>query len=166
VPDAADRTREVPVRLGETESVEERNRSGAHRDDVAQDPADTCRRALERLDRRGVVVALDLERDRETVAQVEDARVLARALQDAGAARGQPAEERCGVLVPAVLGPQEREHRELEVVRVAPEQRADSLELPVGEAECAMERRIRRRAQKASLSAASDLAWGTSRRRR
>jgi hypothetical protein len=57
-----------------------------------------------------------------------------------------------------VLRPEKREHRKLEVVRIAAEQRAYSLELPVGEAECAMERRIRGRAQKASLSTASDLA--------
>jgi hypothetical protein len=65
------------------------------------------------------------------------------------------------VLVPAVLRPEEREDGELEVVGIAREQRADSLELLVGEAECAMERRIRRGAQKVSLSTASDLAWGS-----
>ncbi len=61
------------------------------------------------------------------------------------------------MLVAAVLRPEQREHGELEVVRVAREQRADSLVLPVGEAECAMERRIRRGAQRVSLAdAASD----------
>ncbi len=62
------------------------------------------------------------------------------------------------MLVAAVLRPEEREDGELEVVRVAAEQRADPLELPIREAECAMERRIRRRAQKISLSTAPDLA--------
>ncbi len=79
VADAAHGAREVPVGLREPEAVEERDRPRAHRDDVAQDPAHAGRRPLERLDRRRVVVALDLERDGEPVAEVEHARVLARA---------------------------------------------------------------------------------------
>jgi hypothetical protein len=43
------------------------------------------------------------------------------------------------VLVAAVLGPENGEDRELEVVRAAAEQLADSVELPVGETECAVE---------------------------
>ena len=57
------------------------------------------------------------------------------------------------MLVAAVLRPEEREDRELEVVRIALEQRADSLELSVGETECAMERGFRHAAQGASLAA-------------
>ena len=75
----------MPVGLGEAQAVEERNRPRAHRDDVAQDPADSGRGALERLDGGRMVVALDLERDREAVAEIEDAGVLARALQHARA---------------------------------------------------------------------------------
>jgi hypothetical protein len=44
------------------------------------------------------------------------------------------------VLVAAVLGPEQREDRELEVVRRPCEQLADSVELPVGETERAVER--------------------------
>jgi hypothetical protein len=44
------------------------------------------------------------------------------------------------VLVGAVLRPEEREDGELEMVRLAAEQLADSVELPIGEAEGAMER--------------------------
>jgi hypothetical protein len=44
------------------------------------------------------------------------------------------------VLVAAVLGPEQREDGELEVVRPAPEQLADPLELLVGEAELTMQR--------------------------
>jgi hypothetical protein len=44
------------------------------------------------------------------------------------------------VLVPAVLGPEEREDRELEMVRLAPEQLLDALQLPVGQAEGTVER--------------------------
>jgi hypothetical protein len=44
------------------------------------------------------------------------------------------------VLVAAVLGPEQRENGELEVVRAAPEQLVDPLELTVGEAELTMQR--------------------------
>jgi hypothetical protein len=63
----------------EAQRVHDRDRAGAHRDDVAHDAADAGRRALERLDEAGVVVALDLERDRPALADIHDARVLAHA---------------------------------------------------------------------------------------
>jgi hypothetical protein len=44
------------------------------------------------------------------------------------------------VLVGAVLGPEQREDGELEVVRLAAEQLLDTVEFPVGESEGAMER--------------------------
>jgi hypothetical protein len=47
-----------------------------------------------------------------------------------------------------VLGPEERENRELEVVRLAFQQRADALVLPVREAECTMERLVGDAAQR------------------
>ena len=149
------------IRLGEAQAVEKRHGPRTHRDDVAQDPSDARRGALERLDGGRVVVALDLERDREAVSEVEHAGVLAGSLEHARAGRREPLQEERRVLVAAVLGPEQREHRELEVVRIAREQRADSLVLPVGEAECAMERRIRHAAQDVSLSRRSDLARGT-----
>jgi hypothetical protein len=107
-----------------------------------------------------VVVALDLERDRLSVAEIEDAGVLARPLQDTIAAARQPSQEKRGVLVTAVLRPEEREDGELEVVRVPLEQRPDTVELPVRQAEGAVERLFRdagqRTTQRVSLSTASD----------
>ena len=153
VADAAHGTREVPVGLGETQAVEERDGPRTHRDDVAQDPSDSGRRSLERLDGGRVVVALDLEADRKPVSEVEHARVLARPLKHARPVRRQSLQEQRRVLVAAVLRPEEREDRELEIVRIALEQRADSLELSVGETECAMERGFRHAAQGASLAA-------------
>src|SRR2546422_3766382 len=50
----------------------------AHREDVAQDAPDARRRALGRLDEGGVVVALHLERDGLSLADVDDPRVLSR----------------------------------------------------------------------------------------
>ena len=71
------------VERAEAQRVEQRDRPRAHREDVAQDAADAGGRALEGLDRRGVVVALDLERHGQAVADVDHAGVLARALQHA-----------------------------------------------------------------------------------
>ena len=131
---------EHPAGLAEAEPVEQRDRPRAHGDDVAQDPADPGRGALERLDRGGMVVALDLEGDRLAVAEVDDARVLARALEDARRVGREALQEERRVLVAAVLRPEEREDGELEVVRLALEQLLDTVEFPVGQSEGAVER--------------------------
>jgi hypothetical protein len=86
-----------------------------------------------------VIVALDLERDRLAVAEVDDAGVLSRPLQDSLAARRKPLQQPGRVLVGAVLRPEEREDGELEVVGVAAEQLLDSVELPVGQPEGAVD---------------------------
>ena len=65
------------ARVAEAERVEDGDRAGAHGEDVAQDAADAGRGALVRLHRGGVVVALDLERDRQPVADADDAGVVA-----------------------------------------------------------------------------------------
>jgi hypothetical protein len=86
-----------------------------------------------------VIVRLDLERDRETLAEVEHAGVLAGPLQNALAGRREPAQEGSRVLVAAVLRPEQREDRQLEMVRVSAEELSDPVCLPVGETESAME---------------------------
>src|SRR6185295_20379388 len=53
------------ARIAEPKGIEDRDRPGAHREDVAEDPADTGRGALRRLDRARVVVRFDLEGDRQ-----------------------------------------------------------------------------------------------------
>ncbi len=83
VADAGNRALEVPVRLAEAEPVEQRDRARTHGDDVAQDPADARRRALEWLDGGRVVVRLRFERNGNAVAEVDHAGVLARPLEHA-----------------------------------------------------------------------------------
>ena len=61
----------------EAQRVHHRDRAGAHGEDVADDAADAGRRALVGLDEARVVVRLDLERDGEALADVDDAGVLA-----------------------------------------------------------------------------------------
>jgi hypothetical protein len=131
--DACDGAPEVVVRLGEAQTVEDGDRPGAHRDDVAEDSADSRGRPLEGLDCRRVVVRLDLERDSLAAAEVDHARVLARPLQHAVPAGGEAPQQRRRVLVAAVLRPEQREDGELEVVRVAFEQLPDAVELLVGQ---------------------------------
>ena len=149
--DACDGTLEVPVGRAEAEAVQQRDRTRAHRDDVPQDSADARGRSLERLDGRRVVVRLHLEGDRDAAAEVDHPGVLARPLQHALAARGQPLQQPRRMLVPAVLRPEEREDRELEVVRRASKQLLDTVELPVREAEAAVEW-FRDRAQESTVS--------------
>ena len=80
--------------VGRTEAkrVDDGDRAGAHRDDVAHDAADAGGRALVGLDVRGVVVRLDLEGDGVALADVDDARVLADADEQRVGLRGLLAE--------------------------------------------------------------------------
>jgi hypothetical protein len=56
------------------------------------------------------------------------------------------------MLVAAVLRPEQREDRQLEVVRIAAEERLDTVELSVGETESAVEWLLGDRAQEAMVS--------------
>jgi hypothetical protein len=60
------------------------------------------------------------------------------------------------MLVAAMLRPEQREDRELEVVRLPPEKVFDPLELPVRQSERAVQRLFGNLAQAASLFRASD----------
>ena len=77
----------VGLERAEAQRVEERDRAGAHGEDVADDAADPGGRALVGLDRARMVVRLDLEDDRQPVADVERAGVLARPDEHATARR-------------------------------------------------------------------------------
>ena len=84
---------DVPVpRVGEwteAERVQQRDRPGAHGQDVADDAADAGRRPLVRLDSRRVVVRLHLEHDAEPVADVHGPGVLLPGLDAHGCAPGR-----------------------------------------------------------------------------
>src|SRR5262249_35258033 len=94
------------IGLGEPERVEDGDRTRPHREDVAQDPANSGGSALERLDERRMVVALDLEDEGEIVTDVDDTGVLPGALEDMHGVGGERPEEDPRVLVRAVLGPE------------------------------------------------------------
>ena len=116
---------EVPrlriTRVAEAQGVEEGDGPRPHGEDVAEDPSDPGGRALERLDERRVVVALDLEHHGPAIPDVDGARVFSRTLEDAGTRLGQAAQEGPRVLVGAVLGPQRGEEPDLGIGRGAPQ---------------------------------------------
>src|SRR5207247_10686024 len=58
------------VERSEAKRIEQRDRPGAHREDIADDTADTGGRALIRLDERRMVVRFDLEDRCEAIADV------------------------------------------------------------------------------------------------
>jgi hypothetical protein len=131
------------VGRAEPEPVQDRDRACAHCDDVPEDPADARGGPLERLDRRRVVVRLHLERQGLAVAEVDHARVLARALEYGVAPGGQPLQQQRRMLVAAVLRPEEGEDRELEAVRIPAEQLHDPGELPVRQPQRTVQRLFR-----------------------
>src|SRR5439155_4240696 len=65
------------VELAEAERIEDRDRTGAHREDIAENSADAGRGTLEWLDERRMIVALDLEDHGPAVADIDGAGVLA-----------------------------------------------------------------------------------------
>src|SRR3546814_3723732 len=81
------------VGTAEAQRGEVGDRPRAHGEHVAQDAADAGRRTLVRLDEARVVVALDLEDGGQAVADVDDAGILARALNHPRTLGGQRSEE-------------------------------------------------------------------------
>src|SRR5438132_1017694 len=83
---------------------------------VAQYATHPGRRALIRFDKRGVVVALDLEDDRLAIADIDDPGILARPADHDRAGGRQGPQPHLGRFVGAVLAPHRREDAELGLV--------------------------------------------------
>jgi hypothetical protein len=123
------------VERPEPERVERADRPRAHREDVPLDAADAGGRALVRLDGGRVVVALDLERDGQPVADVHEPGVLLAGLHEqAPPSRGRVLSSGDGVLVRAVLAPHHRVDAEFDDGRGPAEFLDDPAVLFVGEA--------------------------------
>src|SRR3954451_18590563 len=99
--------------IAEGERIEARDRTCAHGEHVAEDAADAGRGALIRLDVARVVVALHLEYDGEAIADIDHARVLARALDHLRARDWKGLEMDLRGLIRAMLVPHRREDAEL-----------------------------------------------------
>ena len=67
------------LNCSEAKLIHDSNWASAHSQNVANDAADAGGRALKRLNEAGVVVALDLERDRPALADVNHTGVFAHA---------------------------------------------------------------------------------------
>src|SRR5271157_5539262 len=105
----------------EAQGVHDRERTRAHGEDVAQNAANAGRGSLERLDERRMIVRLDLEGAGPSIADVNDARVLARPLHHAAAVRRESLQVHSRRLVGAVLAPHHAEDAQLGERRLAPE---------------------------------------------
>ena len=98
--------------IAEAQRVQVGDRPRAHGEDVAQDAAHAGRRALVGLDVGGVVVALHLEDGSLAVADVDDAGILARALDHPRRLGRQLLQPHLRGFVGAVLAPHGREDAE------------------------------------------------------
>ena len=115
------------LRRAEAQRVEAGDRARAHGEDVAQNAADAGGRALIGLDEARVVMAFHLEDDGLSVADVDDAGILARPHQHPRRLGRQPAQVDARRLVGTVLVPHRREDAELGEGRLAPDQLQDAL---------------------------------------
>lgn len=115
------------VRRAEAQRVHVGDGPCAHREDVAHDAADAGRRALERLDVGWVVVAFHLEDDGIAISEIDDARVLAGALDHFRAARRQGFQPHARGFIRAVLAPHHRKDAKLADQRLAAENFEQSL---------------------------------------
>jgi len=66
----------------ETQRVQTKFGTRAHRENVANDSANAGGRALKRLDRARVIMTLDLERNRPAVTNVDDAGIFFASLDE------------------------------------------------------------------------------------
>ena len=118
------------VQAAEAQRIQHHNRPRAHGEDIPQNAADARGRALKRLDKAGVVVRLDLERDHVAAADIDNPRVLARALHHQAAPRRQLLQMQPRALVGTVLAPHHAENTQLRVAGL-PSQDGDDLPILV-----------------------------------
>ncbi len=117
----------------EVEGVHQRDRPGAHREDVADDPADAGGRAVVRVDVARVIVALHPDGERDLVREPDDRGVVPGADQHVRAGRGEGPEEVLRRTVRAVLGPEVLEAGDLDRGRLPAEQPPGLGEVGIGQ---------------------------------
>src|SRR6266850_157462 len=117
------------LRRPEAQRIEARNGARAHREDVAQDTADTGGRALIGLDVARMVMALHLEHDSLAIADIDDPGILARPLNHPWRLGRQATQMQPRRFVRAVLVPHRRENPEFRETRHPPDQLENALVL-------------------------------------
>ncbi len=117
----------VTANVAESEGIHGEHRAGAHGEDVADDAANACGCALEWLDGARVVVALHLERDGPSIADVDDAGIfLPRLHEHAWAGDGEFFQLELRIFVGAMLTPHDGENAEFSEVGLASEDGFDA----------------------------------------
>src|SRR5579863_3857793 len=97
----------------ESQRIHYRDRPRSHGENVAQNSAHPSSCSLEWLDEGGMIVRFDFEGASPSVANVDDARVLARPLHHQPAARRQPLQMHARRFIRAVLAPHHTENSQL-----------------------------------------------------
>lgn len=97
----------------ETERIQTRNRARAHREDVAEDSADTRGRSLIGFHRARVVMRFNLKGDPVLLVQRNHARVFHAARLQCFLVALEVRKDRARIFVAAVLAPHHRNHPEL-----------------------------------------------------
>ena len=100
------------VDRAKAERIEGRDRSGSHGEHVAQNAANPSRGAMIGFDKRGMVVALDFEHNRQPVSDIDDPRVFSRSLENLRPSRRKLTEEAPRAFVATMLGPHHGENAE------------------------------------------------------
>jgi hypothetical protein len=124
----------ILLQLSKAKGIERCDGTGTHREDVAVDPAYTGSGTLERLDRGGMIVGLDLEYDTQSVTDVHQPGIFLTGLhQHTPPIPGQGLEPSDGILITAVFTPHTGESAELIEIGGTAEFLADQLELLIGQ---------------------------------
>ena len=101
------------------ERIHHRHGPRPHGENVPQDPPHSRGRALKGLNKRRVIMRLNLERASPAISNVDDPRILSRPLHNQPAARRQALEMHARRLVGAVLAPHHAEDAEFGNSRLA-----------------------------------------------
>ena len=105
----------------ETQRIKNRDGACAHGENVAKDSANAGGGALKRLDETGMIVRFNFEGGNQAVADVDDAGIFSRALDDEFAAHGQALEMDFAGFVGAMLAPHHAKNAQLGDVGIASE---------------------------------------------
>ncbi len=98
----------------------------AHGENIAQNTANAGRRPLKGFYKTGVIVGFDFERSNQTVADIDNTGVFARALNHLLAANWQPFQVNLAGFIGAVFAPHHAENPQLRDVRVAAQDLLDT----------------------------------------
>jgi len=153
--DPRDGAAERPVRRAEPQAVEQRDRPGTHRDDVAQDPADPGRAPWNGSTALGWLWLSTLNAIPSPSPTSITPAFFTGPCRTRSPDEGKPLEELRRMFVATVLGPKQRKDRELEVIWLPAEQVADPVKLAVRQPKGAMKRLFRYGVRELSLAAST-----------